>query len=175
MNKTKIKIIMIVATLVFVITMGLIVSMHEIDKQTENTTTPYMATVTDVVIVETKKPFIEIYCKEYNTFLLISTNISSNINLEDIKELKNGQTISFRIENKKVGQMDKVEFINIASLKSDTKCIFTLEDYNEYIHNSAYPARLAGITIVLLSLVTLVFCLFKIGKTGKQADGLREP
>jgi len=172
MNKSKTKIIMIVSTLVFVVTLGLVVSLHGIDKQTEDTTTLYTATVSGVAVVETEKTMhIEICTKEYNTFLLVSTNISPNINLEDIKELKNGQTISFRIENRKVGQMDKVNFINIVSLKTDTKSIFSLEDYNEFVYDFAYPVRLAGISIVVLSLVTLVFCLFKTGQIGVQAAG----
>ena len=54
MKLLKIKIvIMIVSLLFFVATIGLIVSMSKIDKQTEDTTTFYTATVIDVEVTDT--------------------------------------------------------------------------------------------------------------------------
>lgn len=166
MKKSKIiSIIMIVSMLFFIATIGLTISMSKIDKQTENTTKFYTATVNSVDIVDTGgSVFAEIHTKEYDNSWHISTNISKNIKMDDVRNLRNGQTIYFRIENKKVEQINEVEFINITSLKTDTKNIFSLEDYNEYIRNSAYPAKTASIIVALLFLFIPIFCYFKTRK-----------
>ena len=106
--------------------------------------------------------FAEIHTKEYNTSLHISTNISKNIRMDDVKNLSNGQTIFFGIENIKVQQMNKVEFVNITSLKTDTKDILSLEEYNRCIYNSAYPARIASIIMASLLFFISLFCYLKI-------------
>lgn len=164
MKKSKIKIvIMSVSLLFFVATIGLIISMSKIDKQTENTTTFYTATVIGVDVTNTgENIFAEIHTKEYNTSLHISANISKNIRMDDVRNLRNGQTIFFGIENIKVRQMNKVEFVNITSLKTETKDILSLEEYNKCIHNSVYPARIASIVMALLFLSISLFCYLKI-------------
>ena len=172
MKKSKIKItVMIISLLLFVATIGLTISMSKIDKQTEDTTTLYTATVTDVNITNTQKNiFIEINTKEYNTALHISTNISKNIEIEDVKKLKNGQTIFFRIENTQVHQINEIEFVNITSLKTNTKDILSLEEYNKCIYNAARPARIASIVMASLFLSISMFCYLKIIKR-KTGDG----
>lgn len=170
MKKSKISIvIMVVSLLFFVLTIGLMISMSKIDKQTEDTTTFYTATVVSVDITNTEENiFAEIHTKEYTTSLHISTNISKNIKMNDVRKLKNGQTIFFGIENIKARQMNKVEFVNITSLKTDAKDIFSLEDYNECIHNSAYPARIVSIVMASLFLSISLFCYLRIKrKIGK--------
>lgn len=168
MKKAKINIvIMIISLLFFIGTVGLIISMHQIDKQTEDTTTLYTATVSGVDITDTgENIFAKIHIKEYNTSLHIDTTISKNISMDDVRNLENGQTIFFRIENIKVQQMDKVDFLNITSLKTDKNNIFTLEEYNAFISDSAYPARIAGIITAILFFSISVFCYLKINKTG---------
>ena len=130
MKKLKIEtVITIVSLLFFVATIGLIISMSKIDKQTENTTTFYTATVTGVDVTNTgENIFAEIHTKEYKTSLHISSNISKNIRMDDVRNLRNGETIFFGIENTKAQQMNKVEFVNITSLKTDTKDILSLEE-----------------------------------------------
>ena len=164
MEKSKSKIaIMIVSLLLFVAMIGLIISMSKIDKQTEDTTKLYTATVIGVDFANTgENMFAEIKTKEYNTSLYISTNISKNIRMDDVRNLRSGQTIFFRIENIKVQQMNKIEFINIISLKTDTKDILSLEEYNKCIYNSAYPARIASIVMASLFLSISLFCYLKI-------------
>ncbi|MBE6727771.1 MAG: hypothetical protein E7562_03885 [Ruminococcaceae bacterium] len=163
MNKSKINIFLIFVFLfLFVATIGIIISMNNIDKQTKETTTLYTATVSRIEITDTEKNIsAEIHTEEYDTSLLISTNICKKIKLDDISNLKSGQTISFRVENIKANQMNKVEFINLISLKTDTKDIFSLEEYNKYIHDSAYPARIASIAMASLFLLISLFLFFK--------------
>ena len=161
MKKSKTK--MIILLLFFAVMIGLIISMSKIDKQTEDTTTLYTATVIDVDVTNTgKNNFAEIHTKEYSTSLYISTNISKYIKMDDVKNLRNGQTIFFRIENIKIRQMNNVEYVDITSLKTDTKEIFSLEEYNKYIYNSAYPARIISIVMALLLFSISLFCYLKI-------------
>lgn len=164
MKKLRSNIVIMFVSLQFlVVTIGLIVSMSKIDKQTEDTTSLYTATVIGVDVTNTgENIFAEIHTKEYNTSLYISTNICKNIRMDDVTNLREGQTIYFRIENIKVPQMNKVEFVNITSLKTDMKDILSLEEYNKYIYNSAYSARIVSISMVLFFLSVAIFCCLKI-------------
>lgn len=166
MKKTKFTVIILIFSILFLIgTVGIIGFMMQIDKQTENTTTCYSATVSNVQVTNTEKHlYVEIQLNEYNSNLQISTNISKNINIEDINGLKKGQKIFFRIENIKVDQINHVEFVDIVSLKTENKDIFTLDDYNKYMKQSAYPAKIAGIIVSLAFLSIAVCCVFSLKK-----------
>lgn len=176
-NKTKI-IVMFVSTILFIATIGLIISINKIDKQTENTTTSYIATVIDVDITDTGNGvFAEIYTNEYNTTLYISTNICKNIRMDDVKNLEKGETIFFRIENMKVKQMGNVRFVNIISLKTETENIFTLNQYNKSTSNSVFHTRIAGVAMSLFFFFIALFNYLSVrknktgsgnGKTGNR-------
>lgn len=172
MNNSKIiNIIMTISLILFVAMIGLIVSMNKMDKLTEETTSSYTATVIGVDVVDTGVDvFAEIQTKENSTSLYISANICKKIDIDEIRNLRNGQTIFFRIENIKKQQMNTVEFINITSLKTDTKEIFSLEEYNKCMHSSVYPARIAGIIIASLFLSISILCYLKNQKTEKTND-----
>ena len=158
-------VIMLMSLLFFIAMIGVIIFMSRIDKQTEDTTALYTATVMGVDINNIgENVFAEIHTKEYSTSLYISTNIGQNIDIDDVRNLKNGQTIFFRIENVKVQQMNKVEFVNITALKTDTNDIFSLEDYNNCIYNSAYPARVASVIMASLFLSFSLLFYLKINK-----------
>lgn len=161
MRKQKLRwAVLIISALLSLGTVGILFCMRNIDKQTEDTTTLYSATVETIKITDTGKHiYTEIHTKEYHAVLMISTNTTQNIDLNDIRNLQNGQRIYFRIENSKIGQMtnaadqsNNVNLINIISLETETKCIFSLEDNNKYFRIAAYPARIAGIVMALLFL-----------------------
>lgn len=160
MKKSKVKTaIMIVSLLFFVATIGLMIFMSKIDRQTEDTTTLYTATVSGAEVTDTgENVFAEIRTKEYNTALYIPKNISKSIKIDDVKNLKNGQTILFRIENSKTRQMNEVEFVNITSLKTETEDILSLEEYNACMRSSAYPARIASVVMALVFLCISLLC-----------------
>ena len=164
MKSQKLKyIIMIASFMLFIGMISLLVFMGDIDRQTDETSTTYTATVTGVEITNTgKDDIVEIFTKEYDNTLHISTNISDNINLNDIKDLEHGQIIWFRIENTMAQNLNKAAFVDIISLKTDEKIIFSLDEYNQYMRISAYPARIAGIVFSLLFLSISVFCFYKI-------------
>lgn len=87
--------------------------------------------------------------------------------VEDIEALKIGEKISFRVEKAKAEQLDKAEFVNIAALKTEMKVILSLEDYNGYMRDAAYPARMAGGAIAMLSLFGALLFL------GEKQEGER--
>lgn len=154
------KIIMIIAFSLSVVFFILLISMRNIDRQTENTTTLFAATVEKTVInTATDKPHAEIHTVEYGNWFYITQNIGSNINIDDLKTLEKGEKIYFRIENKKTKDINNVIFIDIVSLKTDDKNIFTIEDYNKYMHDAAVAPRIAGI-VLSLSLFCVSFCCF---------------
>lgn len=166
MNKlnTK-KVIMIISMFLFIVTSGLIITMSKIDKQTEMTTTLYTAKVSRIEIIGTdENMYCEIHTQEYDTTLHISTNIIKNVNEDFLKTIKEGQMISFRIENAKVEQMNKVRFINIVSLKTDTREVFSLEDYNRYINKALLPTRITGVIFLLIFLTTSVCSYIRVRK-----------
>ena len=166
MKKKKIQIAgMIVSLLFFAGMIGILITMSKIDRQTEATTTLLTATVTSVDVNDTgKNIYVEIHTKEYETSLLLSTNISKSINMEEVRNLKEGQVIVFGIEKSAADQMDMVEFISITSLKTDTKDILSLEEYNNLLHASAVPARIACIVMAALFLCISFVCCLKIIK-----------
>jgi len=163
MKKMYTKIILIISIVFLFGTVGIMVSMMQIDKQTESNTTEYSATVSKVQVTDTgKSSYIEIQIEEYKSHLQISTNVSKNINIDDISNFHSGQRIFFRIKNIENNQMNNVEFVNIVSLKTEDKDIFTMDDYNHYIRKSAYPARIASIIISLLLMSVAVLSIISI-------------
>ena len=171
MKRLKIQLIIMIVSFVFFIGMiGLLILMRDIDRQTEETTSFYQATVTSVDIANTGSDIsARIYTNEYDTYLLITTDIAPNINMDDVKDLKNGQTIFFGIEKIKAPDMNKVALIDITSLKTETKVIFSLEEYNQYMHDSLYPSRIAGAVVAALLLCLSIFCFLKIRRNRKNA------
>ena len=163
-------IIMIVSFILFLGLIGLLVYIHDSYQQTEETTTLYTATVTGVEIVDNGEYTSAcIYTKEYENYLLITSNIIQNIKMDDVKNLENGQTIYFGIENENAPQMNKVEFLHITSLKTDTKVIFSLADYNQYGLESFLPGRILIIIVAVLFLANAISCFLRIKKRNKTA------
>lgn len=163
MNKTKT--IMIASLILFLVSIGLIISMNEIDKQTTDTTTFYTATVSNVDITDTGKNISAVIkTQEYDTDLHISVNICKNINMDDVRALKNGQAIYFTVEKIRAAQMNEVIFLPITSLETNTEEIFSLDDYNNYIQASAYAPRNAAIIFASGCLLVAVYSFIKIRK-----------
>lgn len=173
MKNIKINIVITVISIFFlvatVVLMSLIVKSYKLN---EDSTTAFTATVSDVVITDTGT--IDIYTKEHKSYLLITTNISNNIEIDNIASLKNGQQIFFRVENAQAELMDQenVAFVSIASLSTDTDNLFSLTEYNEYMRISSYPPRIiGGMVIVVSSTVLLIeFCLLIIRRRTKSPN-----
>jgi hypothetical protein len=161
MSKKLTVTILIFSMLFFLGTVGIMISMTPIDKQTEDTTTDYSATVSNIQITDTgKSTYVAIQTKEYDSALQISTNISDKLNMDDVRRLQEDQKIFFRIENTKAGQMNTAQAVHIVSLQTEQTDIFTLDDYNAYMKQAAYPARIASMIAALGFLA--IFCIFLI-------------
>ena len=163
MRRSIIIFVLIVSIFLFVGLVGLIIVIDSIDKQTEDSTTCFTATVDRVVTAgKGNRKHADIYLKEHETSLLITTNIIGSINMSALTELEEGETVYFRIKNAKVTQMNEAPFIDIVSLETDTEPIFTLADYNTYMNIAARPARIAAVVVALLLLSISVLCIFKL-------------
>lgn len=163
MSKSTINvIIMFLSLLFFCGTIGLIITMCEIGMLTEEKTTELIATVIDTELTNTGTDvFAEIYTKEYDTSLLISNNICNYMETDKLSDLKTGDTIFFRIENANLEQINVVDFINIVSLRSDRKNIFSLKEYNEIMSISAQPAQVVSVIVAIFFLVVFLSFFFK--------------
>ena len=71
MNKNKRSILVIVSLIMLMGMFGNIFITYGVDKQTEITTTEYIATISDVEIIDTVRyPYVKIYTNEYATYAL---------------------------------------------------------------------------------------------------------
>ena len=152
--------VLVVLLFLFFGAIGLLVAVSNVDNQTENTTTLYAATVEKIMITDTGKHIgVEIQTREYDTALFVTANICKYIGTERLEDLEYGQTIAFRVENIKAEQIGKVAFVDIVSLKMDTKDIFTLKQYNAFMQKAAYPAQIASVILAALFLcIFLLLC-----------------
>ncbi len=162
-------IILVCSVFFFLVTIGIFISMFQIDKQTEDITIEYSATVRRIHINNSvKNKWVQIETEEYDSSLYISVNISKNIDIRKIESLKQGEKIFFRIVDTKAEQLNSVDFVDTVSLKTETNDIFTLEDYNHFMRVSARPARIADITVALLLLVVSILCFVFIKRNSIQ-------
>lgn len=164
-NKKTIIFFTFVCWFVLFVFIGLYIFLNSIDKQTTKNTTEYIATVEKVLVTNTRQNvYIEIYTQEYNTSLYISTNISKKINIKNFSFLKKGERIFFRVSNDISEDFNELEFCNIISLKTSDKEFFSLENYNEYMRLSAFPARIVCIVISTIMLIVSVFSSLQLRK-----------
>lgn len=156
-------VILIVVVLFYIGSFGLIYLVFMSDRQNESNTTSYTATVSSVDIINDQSSLI--YIKEYENALLVMDVIMENIDVSELECLNSGQQIYFRIENYEVDYVNEVEFVEIVSLSTDEKDIFTLDDYNSYMSRAALPAKIASIVfnILLLIIIVLLLRTFRCG------------
>lgn len=152
-------IIMVLSILLFAASVGILISMSNIDKQTTDTTIYYTATVIRTEITELgKDESASIYVEEYSSFLYISPSVCRYIDPDSVRALKSGQKIGFSIESLKAEQFGKVAFVDIVSLKTEEQDIFSLDEYNAYIHEAAFPARVAAAVMAAAFLAVALLC-----------------
>lgn len=153
----KRKILMLVSILCLIFSIGTYANVifgDSADEQTEKTTTELTATIEEVETLDTEE--IWIYTNEYDTKFVISSGLSELIDLDD---LQIDQTIYFRIENIWLYELYESIFLQIVSLETSEKEIFSLMDYNECIHKSVISANVAGGVAGTLFLLVFLYCL----------------
>lgn len=133
---------------------GTFVLLNTADKHTGKNTSEYMATVEKIDITDTgKNKYIEIFTKEYDIPLYVSTNVGNKIDVSTVEALTHDDTIFFRVENDLYGQLNEIDFLNIVSLKTSDYNIFSLDDYNMFMYESTGPARNVSAVLALLLLI----------------------
>lgn len=138
---------------------------EENGKQSEETNTAFSATVKYVVVNETEESiYPQIYINEAETYLMIRSSVSKQIDLEKVRNLQPGQKIYFTIENYKAEQLDKVGFVDITSLRTDTQVIYSLDDYNSYFNKLAHSKRTTIYILITLNFAVVVLTFLSMKK-----------
>lgn len=171
MKSKTLTVVMVICSVLSIGMIGLAITVDHVFVQTEDTTALYTATVRNVDITDTgKQIFADIYVEEYNAYLGISSNITPNIDMSAVKALDAGETIFFRIEKDETEMWDEVIFLNIVSLQTEEKEIFTLEEYNTCMKNAVKPAKIVGFVVAVLLLFVAVISYIAIRKKTRQSQ-----
>lgn len=158
-------IVLAVSTLLFLGSIGLHISIDFADNHTKENTTRFSATVDSIQVTNTRnKVYAEIHTKEFCTTLQISTNITKHISVDDVQRLLPGQSVFFSVQNTKVDHINEVEFIEIVSLETEAKTIFSLQDYNQIIAKAVYPAKVATVVLASVFLLLSLFSFISVTK-----------
>jgi len=159
----------IVTIILFGGLIGLLIMTKDVDKRTSNDTTEVEATVRNVIIKETSsgKSF-KIEVEEYNASLYLPKSMENYISEKLLYEISEGEKIRFRVQNEYLEYLEEDTFINIVSLETEERQIFSLEAYNEYVHVEAKPARIACLFLGVVFLVCAIKIFFGLQKRDKK-------
>ena len=170
----KIKIFLVIYSILFVLAVVNLIKMIVIYSQTENTTTLYSATVkkSPVTSMGGDGIYARIKTEENISEFVLLPYVNEKINIDDVTDLQSGQKIFFRIRNSEVKRMNKADFINIVSLKTEEKDIFSLDEYNVYVRKVACPELIEGLAVALFTSAVSIFCihLIRLRKAGKSLN-----
>lgn len=146
---------------------------EESGRQSEETNTAFSATVKYVVVNETEdRIYPQIHINEAETYFMIRSSVSKQIDLDKVRNLQPGQKIYFTIENYKAQQLDKVRFADITSLRTDTQVIYSLDDYNSYFNKMAQSRRTTTYTLITLNFAVVVLTFLSMKKQRGQKPKL---
>jgi len=170
-KKTTIKVLALILSIVVIFAMmAVLIFYNKADKLTESNTTLCSATVVGWQTTRVNNGDIikiVLQTEEYEAYFVITEYIAKNINTDFVEDLTE-QSISFRIQNNMTDRVDQGKSIDMVSLESETEEIFSLEDYNKYIHDSLNPLRIACVVIAVLFLAVAVFCAVSMRNTGRR-------
>ena len=103
------KIAVIIFSLILVVSTGLLISMGGIDRQSEDNTVLFTATVKSTVIMDTGENIsVEINTEEFKAGLYLQQSICNEMGVEDIEALKIGVKISFGLKKRKLNSSTKL-------------------------------------------------------------------
>jgi hypothetical protein len=170
MKNRKVLIVIIAMSLIcFIGISGNLIIMTDFDKNTDENTVMFSATVSEITINDTGEQInAEIMTNEYSTALWISGTVCENINIDDIRDINKNQAIRFRMAESKANQIDYADFLDIISLETESKVLFSLEDSNEFFYKTALPARIVSIVADVAILAIVVFCIVSLRRNGRS-------
>lgn len=127
----------------------------------EATTTEFAATV---VSVRVHGEHVVIYSEEFGGRL--STHQIRNLSdISDFTDLKNGQTVFFRIENIWLEQLEEMLFFPIISIRTEEAEIVSLSSFTEQWADSRTTLRNTAIVFSLIFLSLAVFFAIRLKRS----------
>lgn len=162
-------VLLAVSVLILIVFIVVTVHFKQNGRQSEETTTAFSATVKYVVVNKTEESiYPQIHINEAETYFMIRSSVSKQIDLDKVRNLQPGQKIYFTIENYKAQQLDKVRFVDITSLRTDTQVIYSLDDYNSYFNKMAQSRRTTTYTLITLNFAVIVLTFLSMKKQRSQ-------
>ena len=97
--------------------------------------------------------------------LLINSSVGRLLDAATMETLEAGQTITFRMDISTAQQYRETGSGYIVALKTD-QVIFSIEEYNEIMHQVTLPAEIVGIIFQVFLLLLLIYLArkYKIGR-----------
>lgn len=149
---------------------GLLLILSSTDRQTQENTTECVASIKDVEISVTERDlFLNMLCNEYSCYLNISTVVSDNIDINNIYALQTGDTIYFRVNNHSLDKLETTATVNVVSLRTDKQQLFSLSNYNDFMHSHVLYAKFALVFVVVVLSIIIVVLIVKLRR--KTVDG----
>lgn len=146
--------------------LGQNVSTFMMDKLSEYSTVEMSAVVSSVRCVVTEEDiYWTIGIKEPSGELQILSAVGNSLDATALETLEEGQTITFLMDISTAEQYRETGSGYIVALKAEQD-IFSLEQYNEIMHETTRPAKIVGVIIqvCLLLLMIKLARKYKIGK-----------
>jgi hypothetical protein len=160
--------IFILLLLFFIGSLVLFFLLFTLHNRTDENTVSYTATVESVEIKQSESnTSLLIHTQEYSNALILPKSVEIQMDLEKVSQLKNGETITFRIEKMHVEEMNNADLMMIVSLKTDSTELLTLEQYNQYIEPSTFPSKIATLVLSTILLIGCAVSLYYIKKGRK--------
>lgn len=160
MKSKKIAIITLVISVIVFLTTGIFFAVQLLEKPlTQEDTTFYTATVKQVTVEKWEGGCsLRIDLNEYSTQVIGAYRLAGQ---EDAEPPRPGQTVSFRIENKKASQFGELSFVSVCSLETPDHVYYSLEDYNRFAsERDAAARRGAGVGVIAGFLGTVASILW---------------
>ena len=171
MRKKMMIVVLILAAVFFIGTVGVLVHIDRDGKLSVENTALYTVTVRGVQITGTSQlPSVEIDTEEYTNSLYVAATVVKNIDLRLLEKIKPGQKVFFRIKTSKCGLLNNAEFIDVVALKTNEADIFNLPQYNRFFNQAAYPAKISGVVVAGLFLLLQACMLVLLKKVPKKAE-----
>jgi len=167
--KTKVLpiILIVMFSLLFTVTLMIIVCLPALEYTTDNTV---ILSVTIVRIVKVKNhndiSYI-VYTEEYEDKLQIE-NAEAISNYAYFNTLKKGQTIEVAIPDFWFEVIDKADAVLIVSLKADGNNVITLESSNLQERKTKGGINATGFVVMSISIFIIVRCIMQIKRGARE-------
>ena len=175
MRKRTIKLVGMIALFFMALSMiGNWIISWSLSNLTEENTTLFTATVEEVQVMGAADDVaVTILVKEYPTGLLLFNSRAAAVPPDRFRALQPGQQIWFRVENNKTMYLEpewweKVPFVDICSLKTETDDIFTLEAADHIMGEVMKGLRIRCAAAAVVSLPGGVALLLSLRREKKR-------